>query len=236
MAGVLYGVGVGPGDADLITMKAVKIIKQVDVIIVPKAVDKHSTALSIAKNYISEGTKVLELVFPMTYNPEKLSETLLQNKNIVSQLLDQNNKVAFLTLGDPMLYSTFIYLQRLLKDDYEIVVVPGITSFCAISSAAQYPLAEGNEPLCIIPGNANKKQLKKLLECCDNVVLMKVSRNYKQIIDQLNENQMLDRAVLVSRCGMDGEIITTDLEGLAEQNINYFSTIIAKGAKEKEEE
>lgn len=232
MSGVLYGVGVGPGDPELLTIKAVRVIEQADVIIVPKAGNNRgSTALTIAKPYISEHTQLLELVFPMAYDQQQLSNAWLNNKEVIGQLLDRGHRVVFLTLGDPMLYSTFIYLHKLLQEDYAIEVVPGVTSFCAVSSCIQYPLAEADETLCIIPATAPREQVQKLLEYSDNVVMMKASRNSKQLIDQLRQNQMIENAVLVSRCGMDGQSIITDLDDVGEQKLNYFSTILTSKKK-----
>lgn len=232
MSGVLYGVGVGPGDPELLTIKAVKVIEQADVIIVPKAgANRDSTALAIAKPYISEHTQLLELVFPMAYDQQKLSDAWLENKKVIGQLLKQGQRAVFLTLGDPMLYSTFIYLHKLLKDHYAVEVIPGVTSFCAVSSYIQYPLAEADETLCIIPATAPQEQIQKLLEYSDNVVIMKASRNSKQLINQLRNQHMLENAVLVSRCGMEGQTIITDLEDVGDQKLNYFSTILASKKK-----
>lgn len=232
MSGVLYGVGVGPGDPELLTIKATKVIQQSDVIIVPKAgANRNSTALTIAKPYINKQTKLLELVFPMAYDQQELSDAWLANKQTISRLLDEGKRVTFLTLGDPMLYSTFIYLHRLLKDHYTIEVIPGVTSFCAVSSCVQLPLAEADETLCIIPATAPLEQIKNLLAHSDNVVIMKASRNNKELLNQLQKQQMLDDAVLVSCCGMEGQRIIHDLKAMGEQRLNYFSTILAKKKK-----
>ncbi|MBM7854894.1 precorrin-2/cobalt-factor-2 C20-methyltransferase [Desulfohalotomaculum tongense] len=230
MAGVLYGVGVGPGDPELLTVKAVNVIKQADVILAPKTEKKDgSAALSIAKPYIDESTQILELVFPMVYNREKLLDAWENNKKIINQLLDEGKKVVFLTLGDPMLYSTFIYIQRLLEGcGHSIKVVPGVTSFSAIGGRLNYPLAEGNDILCVVPATIDEKKLEEVMSTSNNLVLLKVYKNYKQVVNKLKQLGLIKNAVMVSKCGLEGEKIVTDLEKDGEQKVNYLSTILVR--------
>ncbi len=233
MSGIFYGVGVGPGDPELLTLKAINAIKSSDVVIAPRTEKKdESTALSIARPYIQEGTEILELVFPMNYNSQALSDAWISNKNAILELLDNGKKVAFLTLGDPMLYSTYMYVYRLLEDsNHEIINIPGVNSFSAIGNRLGVPLAEGGDILSIVPATIDEDRLEKILALSDNVVLMKVYKNYTDIVEKLNKHGMVENAVMVSKCGLEGEEIVHDLAAAGTQKVNYLSTILTKRSK-----
>ncbi|SDD60137.1 precorrin-2 C(20)-methyltransferase [Sporomusa acidovorans] len=233
MSGTFYGVGVGPGDPELLTLKAINAIKTADVVIAPRTEKKdESTALSIARPYIQEGCEVLELVFPMNYNSQALSDAWVNNKKTILELLDAGKKVAFLTLGDPMLYSTYMYVYRLLEDSrHEIVNIPGVNSFSAIGNRLGMPLAEGGDILSIVPATINEERLEKVLAISDNVVLMKVYKNFPDIIEKLDKHGMVENAVMVSKCGLEGEEIIHDLAASGSKKVNYLSTILTKRSK-----
>lgn len=233
MSGTFYGVGVGPGDPELLTLKAINAIKTADIVIAPRTEKKdESTALSIARPYIQEGCEVLELVFPMNYNSQALSDAWVNNKKTILELLDAGKKVAFLTLGDPMLYSTYMYVYRLLEDSrHEIVNIPGVNSFSAIGNRLGMPLAEGGDILSIVPATINEERLEKVLAVSDNVVLMKVYKNFPDIIEKLGKHGMVENAVMVSKCGLEGEEIIHDLAASGSKKVNYLSTILTKRSK-----
>ncbi|TEB17401.1 Cobalt-precorrin-2 C(20)-methyltransferase [Pelotomaculum sp. FP] len=230
MKGVFYGIGVGPGDPDLLTLKAVKLLQNVDVIIAPRTEKKEgSIALSIAGNYIREDTRILELAFPMVFDRSFLTEAWEQNKTVILDLLQEGKNVAFLTLGDPMLYSTYIYIYRLLEGNgITIETVPGITSFCAAASRLNFPLAEGNDILSIVPAILEEDKIATALSYSDNLVLMKVYKNYEQVAGQLKKHGFDGETVMISRCGFEDEEITYTLEGRECKMPNYLSTILAK--------
>lgn len=230
MAGIFYGIGVGPGDPELLTLKAVNVIREVDVIIAPKTEKKEdSLALSIARPYLKDNVEIVKQVFPMVVNFEQSPEAWESNKNEILALLQAGKKVAFLTLGDPMFYSTYIYVFRLLENcGYEIETIPGVPAFCAIGSKLGYPLVEGNDILSIIPATATEKKIKEVIAVTDNVVMMKVYKNFPEIVDVLTENELTDKAVMISRCGLPDEMIIRDLESAKEQKVNYLSTILAR--------
>ncbi|MTI81163.1 MAG: precorrin-2 C(20)-methyltransferase [Firmicutes bacterium] len=233
MSAVLYGVGVGPGDPELLTLKAVNIIKQADVILAPKTEKKSgSLALAIATPYLNDGAEIIELTFPMVNNREKLSVAWRNSKETILNLLKQGRRVVFLTLGDPMLYSTFIYVQQMIADSgYPIKVVPGVTSFSAIGSKLNYPLAEGNGILCVVPATVDEKKLDEIISTSDNLVLLKVYKNYHQIVNKLKQFGLFENAILVTECGMEGERVTTKLDKVEVPEVNYLSTIIARRYK-----
>lgn len=233
MSGIFYGVGVGPGDPELLTLKAINAIKSSDVIIAPRTEKKdESTALSIARPYIQEGTEILELVFPMNYNAQALSDAWVSNKEIILGLLNNGKKVAFLTLGDPMLYSTYMYVYRLLEaSSHEIINIPGVNSFSAIGNRLGMALAEGGDILSIVPATIDDERLERVLAASDNVVLMKVYKNYTEIVEKLHKHGMVENAVMVSKCGLEGEEIIRDLAASGNQKVNYLSTILTKRSK-----
>lgn len=233
MSGIFYGVGVGPGDPELLTLKAINAIKTADVVIAPRTEKKdESTALSIARPYIQDGCEILELVFPMNYNAQALSDAWVNNKKTILELLDAGKKVAFLTLGDPMLYSTYMYVYRLLEDSgHEIVNIPGVNSFSAIGNRLGMPLAEGGDILSIVPATIDEERLEKVLAVSDNVVLMKVYKNFTDIVEKLDKHGMVENAVMVSKCGLDGEEIIYDLVASGSKKVNYLSTILTKRTK-----
>lgn len=230
MAGIFYGVGVGPGDPQLLTLKAVEVIKSADVIIAPKTEKKEdSTALSIARPYLKEDVEILKLIFPMINDSERLALAWQDNKEAILEQLEAGKKVVFLTLGDPMFFSTYMYVYRLLKDcGHQIETIPGIPAFCAMGSQLGLPLAEGNDVMCIVPATMDEAGLDKILETADNVVLMKVYKNFAKIRESLKKHGFSDNAVMVSKCGLPDEVISYDLETVDADTVNYLSTILAK--------
>ncbi len=234
MAGAFYGVGVGPGDPELLTVKAVKVIGAADVILAPKTEKKDdSTALAIAKPFLKADVSIVKMVFPMVYHGQTLSNAWEANKNAILELLAEGKKVVFLTLGDPMFYSTYIYIFHLLENcGYPVETVPGVPAFCAIGSKIGYPLAEGEDILSIIPATISEEKMDQILEISDNVVMMKVYKNYRQVIDKLNRHGQAEHAVMVSRCGLDGEQVVRDLKSIGDQGVNYLSTILGRRNKD----
>lgn len=230
MQGTFYGVGVGPGDPELITLKAVKVLREAEVIIAPRAEKKQgSIALFIARSFIRPEARVLELVFPMVFEQDHLTAAWEQNKDIILSFLDEGKNVVFLTLGDPMLYSTYFYIYRLLAGKgLKIETIPGVTSFCASASRLGLPLAEGDEVLSIVPATLPEEKMEKVLSYSDSIVLMRVYKNYRRIAGQLKRSGLSGNAVMISRCGFaDEEIIYNLIEG-ENRKFNYLSTILAR--------
>lgn len=230
MSGIFYGIGVGPGDPELLTLKAVAVIREADVIIAPKTEKKEdSVALSIAKPYLKDDVEIVKLVFPMVYDCNQLSEAWESNKNVIVELLQAGKKVIFLTLGDPMFYSTYIYVFRLLENSgFPIETIPGVPAFCAIGSKLGYPLVEGNDILSIIPATAERAKVEKALQFTDNVVLMKVSKDLNGIVEQLHKHELSNHAVMISRCGLPEEEIVRDIRTVQGKKVNYLSTILSR--------
>ena len=231
--GTFFGVGVGPGDPELLTVKAINALKISTVIIAPKTEKKEtSVALSIARPYLNSGVKIVYQTFPMVPDFEESHKIFVQNKDEILNFLQTGENVAFLTLGDPMFYSTYIYVFRLLKNsNVKIETIPGIPAFLAISSYIGKPLSFGDDILTVIPATATRSKIINALKFSDTTVLMKVYKNFDKIIDMLKENRFSDEAVLVSRCGLDDEKIIYNLEEYKSEKLNYLSTILTQRKK-----
>ncbi|KXS43887.1 MULTISPECIES: precorrin-2 C(20)-methyltransferase [unclassified Candidatus Frackibacter] len=237
MAGKFYGVGVGPGDPELMTLKAKRVLEEVDIICTPKsAVGKESIALSIVEEVLGGDLEIKELIFPMTHNQDKLNKFWDEATAEIKEELEQEKDVAFITIGDPLLYSTYIYvLRRLEKNtDIEIETVPGINSYSACSAAMNRPLAEKNETVAIIPAAYDYDNLDEILANFDNTVLMKVARNFDDIVAKLDKVGITENSFYASRCGREDEFITTDLKSLCGEDLDYLSMVITKQSIEEE--
>ena len=229
MKGKFYGVGVGPGDPELMTVKAVNAIKNADVIIAPKTEKKEgSVALTIAQPYI-EGAEIVFQTFPMVKNFDESKEIFLQNTNQILEFLREGKDVAFLTLGDPMFFSTYIYIFNLLKDSgANITTIAGVPAFLAIASHIGKPAAYGNDIITVIPATAPKNKIVDALKVSDSAVLMKVYKNFSEVVELLDDTNMLDSALLISRYGLDDEKILDNLREHKADKLNYLSTILTR--------
>lgn len=230
MTGKFFGLGVGPGDPELITVKAINIANRVDILVAPETVPgKGSVAYDIIKGHLVNIKKVKFQTYPMTYDERELD--LHWNKNVqeIAALLREGLDVAFITLGDPLLYSTYIYIMGLLKElGMSIQTIPGITSFCAAASRLNAPLAEGDETIAIIPAAYDCKNLDQIMEYCDNVVLMKPSKEFSRVLEKLEKHQIVDRSVMIQKCGHEDEKIIYDLRSMEHQKIPYLSMVFIK--------
>jgi precorrin-2/cobalt-factor-2 C20-methyltransferase len=230
MKGKLYGVGVGPGDPELLTIKAKRILEKAAYIAIPKAsMGKQSQALTIVEGVLEKKNEILELLFPMSFDENVLKEGWKVALIQVKEKLDLGMDVAFITLGDPTVYSTYMYLHKVLKEEgYETEIIPGITSFCASAARAGVSLGENRETIAVVPSAYECENLGEILNSFDNVVLMKVSKNLSKLKAVLKEKNLLDKTVLVSKCGLPDELIQFDLEGQDNENLSYFTTMIIK--------
>ncbi|MDR0819872.1 MAG: precorrin-2 C(20)-methyltransferase [Oscillospiraceae bacterium] len=220
MKGILYGVGVGPGDPELITLKAVRILSAADVIAAPERGGGH-TALDIAANYI-RGKTILPCPSPMTSDKSVTGKAYDETAAAIAEQLELNKNVAFITLGDPSVYSTYLYVQRRVKAmGYETVTVPGITSFCAAAAGLCEGLCEDDEPLLILPASAPDEYIDLPV----NKVLMKQVAALPALAERFAERGASVSAV--TNCGMENETIFRGAEQL--KNVTgYFTLVIVK--------
>ncbi|WKZ33421.1 MAG: precorrin-2 C(20)-methyltransferase [Thermodesulfobacteriota bacterium] len=231
--GVFYGVGVGPGDPELLTLKAVRVIGAAGVLAVPKSEGgEESLALSIVRKAVDlAGKEVLLLPFPMTRDSESLGESRRSAARLISAKLNQGIDAAFVTLGDPLIYSTFSYLMPFVKElspGSEIRVVPGVASFSASAAALPVALAETAERVIIIPAAYELDKVRDALGSAETIVLMKVNRALDGVIDLLTEAGLLERSFFVSRAGWPDEELVTDLRAVKGSKPGYFSMIIVR--------
>ena len=229
-AGTFYGIGVGPGDPELLTVKAIDALKKIDVLIAPKTEKKSdSVALSIAEPYLKPSVEIIFQTFPMVKDFASEKKIFEANKEEILNLLRGGKNVGFATLGDPMFYSTYIYIFRLLEPcGIKIVTIPGVPAFLAIAAQIGRPLAYGNDILTIIPATTELDAIKNFLDKADATVLMKVYKNFPEVVDALKTRGLIDEAVLVSRCGLDDEKIITDVAAHKDEPLNYLSTILTR--------
>ncbi len=230
--GKLYGIGVGPGDAELLTIKAAKILKRVDVICSPKSSEeKPSLALSIVQPIINQREdeyEILDPLFPMIEDAMALNRYWGEAAQIIADKLMKGNDVAFITLGDPTIYSTFSYIsKRIDKLGFDVEIIPGVTSFTGCAAAADISLAEKDEIVVIVP--KVDERLEKLLEYGDTFVIMKTSRHSKLLEEIIDKDKRNKSIISVQNCGMDDENI---FEGFSNDK-KYLSTTIVKFNNEK---
>jgi precorrin-2/cobalt-factor-2 C20-methyltransferase len=225
MNGILYGVGVGPGDPELMTVKAIRMIQENEVIAVPGEDVKETVAYKIAVQAAPEleHKTLLPIYMPMTHDKEEMQRWHEKGAAEMESYLKEGKNVVFLTLGDPTIYSTFSYLQKIVESHgYTTSLVSGITSFCAAAARMNLPLSEWQEQLHIIPA---VHQLDTKLEQPGNYVLMKSGRKMNQVKSILAESGR--DVVMVENCGMDNEHIYHSVEEIPD-DAGYYSLIIAK--------
>lgn len=230
--GKLYGIGVGPGDPELLTLKAYRILNEADVIFCPeKEAGAGSFAFDIIKGLLKDAkAEIVSLVYPMHYHGGELKEMWIKNAHCIAERLEGERMGAFITLGDPAVYSTFMYTLPYIEEaGVPVEVVPGIPSFCAVADTVKMPLVAWDEDLVVAPVRKNSSEdLGKVLREHDNVVLMKPSADKQALIRAIRENHMEDKFVLITKSGTGEERLVTDFEELEQYDIPYLSTVIIK--------
>lgn len=236
-AGCLYGVGVGPGDPDLMTLKAIATLRTADVLAIPrKDARSTSTAWRIAEQHVGPiaGQTRLFLNFPMTKDPTVLGPAWDAVLEQLTDPLSHGARVAFITEGDPLVYSTFIYLQARVRSRFPalpIEVIPGVTSLSAVPAVLGLPLADGQQRVAVIPASYGLDDLPAILATFDTVLLMKVTKVMPQLIELLQNAGLLEQAVYVSRATMHGQQIITDLQTMRQSRCDYFSMVMVATGK-----
>lgn len=223
--GILFGVGVGPGDPELITMKAARILREADMIAVPVTDAGNKTALEIVSSVVAD-KPLLECRMPMLRDKHALAENYDHVSGELMKLLDQGKTVAFITLGDPSIYSTYMYIHhRVLAHGYEVQLIPGVPSFCAVAARLNISLCEGSEMLHIVPSSHESTEEGLCLP--GNKVLMKAGKAIHDVRDRLERDGNLDKAAMVECCGMENERVYRSLKEL-DDSASYFSVIVVK--------
>lgn len=226
--GVFYGVGVGPGDPELMTLKAVRVLERCPVIAAPQTKNGEMLALRIASGAADlTGKTVVPLSFSMDRDPAVRQESHEAAARIVRSWLDQGQDVAMPNLGDVSIYATCAYLMELLKTwGYETVMVPGVTSFCASAARLGVSLTEMDQGLHILPGSADTESA---LDLPGTKVLMKSGRQLPAVLEALDRRGLLESSMLVENCGLPGEAVYPDLSRQAPPpETGYFATLIVR--------
>lgn len=229
MAGVLYGVGVGPGDPEYMTLKAVRLIRENEVIAVPGPVAEETVAYKIAVQAVPElaDKELVPILMPMTHDRAVMEQNHDEAADTVEGYLKAGKNVVFLTLGDPTVYSTYMYVQKRIEErGYHTELVSGITSFCAAAARANTSLVEWSEQLHVLPA---VHKLDSELDLPGNYVLMKSGKKMGQVKEILRRSGR--DVVMVENCGMDTEKVYHSVDEIPD-DAGYYSLIIAKEAKE----
>jgi len=229
----VYAVGVGPGDPELVTRKAERILRSVDVILAPVSnPGEASMALDTIREFIDEGRQEIVVhQFPMTSDRSRLLPAWQEAAALIAGHAEAGRSVAFITIGDPLFYSTFIYLLRILREQWPqlpIEIIPGISSINAAASEAALPLVEGDEKMAIIPATAGIEQIVAALTHFETVVLLKVKPLFSEIIDLLRTTGREQRTVFVERVGSPRQKVLTDFSEIAAHSPDYLSLMIIK--------
>jgi precorrin-2/cobalt-factor-2 C20-methyltransferase len=232
MLGTLYGLGVGPGDPELITVKAFRRLKESPVIAYPKKQrGSKSYAHKIIDVYVQpEEKEMLGLVFPMTKDPDILEKKWTETVEQVWEKVQQGKDVAFVTEGDPLLYSTFIHMMRLMQErhpEVPIEVVPGISSFNGAASRLGIALADGDDHISIVPARDDYETMKKVIQENDCVIFIKVAKVIDVMLDVLRELDLLHKASVVTKVTSDEEIIwnAAELDGA---ELEYLTLMVVR--------
>lgn len=228
--GTLYGIGVGPGSPDLLTLRAINVLRGVDIILAAASPrNEDSLALSIAAPHLPPATETLRLDFPMTHDRDALRDAWEENAAKVAELLMSGKNAAFLTLGDPLIYSTFGYLLQTLAGkhpDLPVEVVPGITSFQEAAAKSKTILCEGRENLLLVAGVNDPERLDQALAAADSAVILKAYKNSAAVHAALAKAGKNGETLFASRLGLPGECLLRGLEN-APQDPPYLSLLLA---------
>lgn len=230
-----YGIGTGPGDSSLVTVKAVNTLKNLDILYTPESKKGgESLALSIVDEYLPESLEIKSRHFPMSFNgTEKIQVWNSVSGEIVEDVKKGKN-VGFVTLGDPMIYSTYVYVMERLMEEIEVETIPGISSFSNIASNQNFPLVMDTDPLIVIPCTMEEDKIDEALEKYDCLVLMKVYKKINMVIDKLKKHDLIDHAILVSNSSQEKEEVFTNLrDEHIDEKISYFSTILVNKNRNK---
>lgn len=232
-------IGCGPGDPDLLTIKAVDRIKKADAIFTPTSKEgKPSIALSIARKYINESTtSITNLIFPMIKDKDLLKVQWMTNSQIIADTVHSGKNCVYLTVGDPSLYSTWNYIHNELKkkhDDIDIEIIPGVPSFFAFAAQAKMSLVEGDQTLGIVPACYDLDKIRHTVASCDSIIFLKDGRYFDSVIEILSETGFSDNSVITiaQDVSLNEEILETkklkDLRNTKNPAGKYFSIMVAR--------
>ena len=227
--GVLYGVGLGPGDPELMTLRAARLISGASVVAYPALTGGESFGRSIAAGLMPDGVEEIVIEVPMTVERAPAQAAYDRGAADIAVALARGQDVICLCEGDPFFYGSFMYLFARLSGKFEIQVVPGVTSITACAAVAGMPLAARNERVTVLPGPLSADELRVRIEGAESVAIMKVGRHLGKVRDVIEGLGLLDRAVYVERASLPEQVVCP--LGEAPESAPYFSMILlTKGA------
>lgn len=227
--GALYGVGVGPGDPELLTLKAVRLITAASVVAYPAAEHRRSIAREIVSAHLRPEQIELALRFPLSDSPSPAQQFYDDTAAELSSYLERGLDVAVLCEGDPLLYGTFMYLYTRLAERFRTEIVPGISSLTASASMLGIPLAYRNDVLSVIPAGLPRDVLRDRLSTCDAAVIIKLARYFGTVRDVLHELDLVGRACYIERATTEAQRIVP-LDDVDPDAVPYFSMIVVPSA------
>lgn len=226
--GKLYGVSVGPGDPELLTLKAVRAIEAADVVAVPNIGHKRQAAYTIAQEHL-KGKQILDCPTPMAQDRSLALAAYEQIADDLCALLEAGKTVAYLCLGDIGVYSTYIYVHDIVvARGYQAEIIPGVTSFSAVAAKLGTALCLGPERLLITPVLA--ADVDEILDIPANKVFMKSGKAITELKDKLAKRGQLEHASMVANCGMPDEKVFEHFADISDDT-DYFSVVIVKDAE-----
>lgn len=224
MSGVLYVLGLGPGDPELITLKAARIIQSASHLAYPTIEDSESFAARIAADHIPKTAKHIPILIPMSVERAPAQKAYDIGAEAISKVLSTGQDVVLLCEGDPLFYGSAMYLIARLSDQFQIEIVPGVTSVTACAARLQTPLAAREEALSIIPATLSKEALKDKIAASNSVAIMKIGRHLSKVKDVLAELNLTNAAQYIERATLPNEVIMPMSQ--APQKAPYFSMIL----------
>ena len=225
MSGRLYGIGVGPGDPELITLKALRVLQSADLIAYPAPETGESLARAIAAPHIPEGRAEFAIRMPMVIDRFPAEEVYDQAAERLSRALEQGQTVAVLCEGDPFFYGSFMYLFGRLADRHPVEVIPGVSSLMACSAALSAPLASRNDVLTVLPAPLPDADLAPRLDLADAVAIVKVGRHFARVKALLERVKLIDQACYIERATMRNQRVMA-LSAVDATAVPYFSMIL----------
>lgn len=231
-----YGIGVGPGNPEFLTIKATKVLALIDVLLVPiTSKGKEGVAHRIAKPYMKDSLAIEYIDFPMVVDESVFVNAGHKAATAIKKHVEDGKNVGFITLGDASVYSTYGYIVKGLKaldPSVDIETIPGITSFSAAAAMANRPLVEKDEILSIIPMNASDEKIEKVLKCGDSFAFMKVYKREDRVIKHLQNNDLEENGILALKCGFEDQEVLPDVTKALEENESYLTVVLTrKGEK-----
>ncbi len=223
----LYAIGVGTGDNSILTLKAVETLQKIDILYCPTSKnDNTSIAYTIAKKYIRDEVQIKNRHFPMIRDKQKLEVVFDEIADEIKKDVQLGKEVGFVTIGDAMIYSTFIYILRKLKDEIDIITISGIPSFVDVASKTNFPIAFDDNAFVVVPATTSIQKLEEYIISFDSIVIMKAYKNYNDIISLIKKYNLQENTIVVSNASLENEIILQGEEIFDKKNEEYLTTIL----------